>query len=134
MELAAEAKDELVDAVNSQHSHFTKTLEEVRKILQPNFSLGKTRNQVSKGNDATEKTDKGLANRVDNLTVEEPSEQDTVPSALRLVTTSPSPALGREVVYDVSKDDRNDDNFFAPYCLFLDLQALRTFASNLDSL
>ncbi|CZR66882.1 uncharacterized protein PAC_16783 [Phialocephala subalpina] len=107
---------------NSEHSYFISLMEEVIMTLQPCFatSAGASTHKA----EAKSVSIEDLENRFASLEVEEPQE-DNVPA-------EPSPSTNSlEVVYDVeppkTEKDIASEKLFALFCLFDDLQCLRTF-------
>lgn len=108
---------------NSEHSYFISLMEEVIMTLQPCFATSAGASAPKA--EAKSVSIEDLENRFASLEVEE-SQEDNVPAEPPSPSTDPL-----EVVYDVeppkTEEDIASEKLFALFCLFDDLQHLRTF-------
>lgn len=116
---------------NERHSYFTSLIEEAVVALQPRFA-------VSAGGGPKEEAIRApslsileiLENRFAALEVEELAESDgETPDA------PPSSPSTREVIYEIEsnkeKADLEEERLFAIFCLFDDLDRLRSYVSSI---
>jgi hypothetical protein len=116
---------------NERHSYFTSLIEEAVVALQPRFA-------VSAGGEPKEEAIRAsslsileiLENRFAALEVEELAESDgETPDA------PPSSPSTREVIYEIEsnkeKADLEEERLFAIFCLFDDLDRLRSYVSSI---
>jgi hypothetical protein len=105
---------------NESHAYFTKLMEDVLRILQPHFTSFTTPNNTNEQTSGSLLQD--LQNRFAQLELEEPEEIDDE-------TIVEAPISNQLAVYELKATDQNavaEEKAFAYYCLFSDLEKLRS--------
>jgi hypothetical protein len=122
-----DSRDSQATQANRGHSYFISLMEEVIMALQPCFALSAGINPGEPDPKISSYNIEDLENRFASLEVEEPMEtsDDAQPATAGL----PKPTYKVETPKD--KESVEAEKFFALFCLFDDLQSLRTLLEKL---
>jgi hypothetical protein len=123
---------------NTTHTYFINVLERVLQVLHPRSSLSGAEQTQSKLLDDSPSSDQQIIDLVDNfgiLSIEESELQEinavtSRPAASNAVRPSSSNAPIR-FEYEIEIEMGDDEIYFALFCFFKDLQAIRNYMSNL---
>jgi len=122
--------DAATEEKNRSHTYFISLMEQVVMVLQPRFATTAGNGSGELGQGPSPSSLEALENRFAALELEDLVESDD-----ETTTNQPAPSSETRFVYGVDPgkviEDLEQEKLFAVYCLFDDLDRLRTFVSNL---
>ncbi|KAF8866370.1 hypothetical protein BDZ45DRAFT_338995 [Acephala macrosclerotiorum] len=126
-----DSSDVETSEANQSHSYFTTVMESVIMKLQPRFAVSTGRSTEEEDTMVKKSSIEEIENRFATLEVEEPAEVDLESTAEAGTSNSQAQEPAYEVQVPDKKDDFEEEKLFAIYCLFEDLNRLRSYVQKI---